>query len=225
MSATAGVRGGIVRFDDNIPVEINEAKYLDLVGGKYGPQVRIKGTINGEENSLAYLPGSVADVLTALLVHGIIVEAPAQYPEPEDKRGIMLQRGATRQFTVTLSKRGGEKETIIGTTTTAAAAPAPAIINRTIHTAPPAAPVAAPVAAPLTPPPATTTTTTSAQAAATPTPDDKRGLFAAAQYLALQTACKDLAPVFRQAGIEPDADTIHKLSFELFKTWCDRGLV
>ena len=64
MSATAGVRGGIVRFDDNIPVEINEAKYLDLVGGKYGPQVRIKGTINGEENSLAYLPGSVADVLT-----------------------------------------------------------------------------------------------------------------------------------------------------------------
>lgn len=221
MSATAGVRGGIVRFDDNIPVEINDAKYLDLVGGKYGPQVRIKGTINGEENSLAYLPGSVADVLTALLVAGVITEAPAQYPEPEDKRGIMLQKGATRQFTVTLSKRGGEKETIIGTTTTPAAAPAPAIINRTIHTPP----AAAPVAAPLAPPPATTTTTTSAQATATPTPDDKRGLFAAAQYLALQTACKDLAPVFRQAGIEPDADTLHKLSFELFKTWCDRGLV
>ena len=219
MSATAGVRGGIVRFDDNIPVEINDAKYLDLVGGKYGPQVRIKGTINGEENSLAYLPGTVADVLTALLVHGIIVEAPAQYPEPEDKRGIMLQRGATRQFTVTLSKRGGEKETIIGTTTTPAATPAPAIINRTIHT-PPAAPVAAPL------PATTTTTTTTAQATALS--DDKRvvrAVFASAQYDALQTACKDLAPVFRQAGIEPDADTLHKLAFELFKTWCDRGLV
>jgi len=216
MSTATAVRGPIIKFDRNVPVRIDDAKYLDLVGGQYGPQVRVKGTINGQENAIAYLPGHVADVLTNLLVAGVILEAPAHYPDNDDRRGFALQRGETRSFSVTLSEVGGEKDTLIdvgGAAPVAAPAPQP---PRAVSPKPaPAAPAPRP-AAPTTAP--------------SPVPDmdainTKRGNIATVQYFALRSVCTELLPVFREQGIEPDADTVHKLAFELFKTWCDRGLV
>jgi len=218
MSTATAVRGPIIKFDKNVPVRIDDAKYLDLVGGQYGPQVRVKGTINGQENAIAYLPGQVADVLTNLLVAGVILEAPSHYPDNDDRRGFALQRGETRSFSVTLSEVGGEKDTLIdvgGAASAPVAAPAPQ---------PPraASPKPAP-AAPVTRSTAPTTTPTLPDESDTRTA--KRKDIATAQAMALDISCRLLIPLLRNQGIEPDADVVHKLAFELFKTWCDRGLV
>jgi len=214
MSTATAVRGPIIKFDRNVPVRIDDAKYLDLVGGQYGPQVRVKGTINGQENAIAYLPGHVADVLTNLLVAGVILEAPAHYPDNDDRRGFALQRGETRSFSVTLSEVGGEKDTLIDVGGAApVAAPAPQ---------PPRAAVPKPGAVPMVPPVVAVATT----APETRDPRlDKMDALVLTQRAALGFVLTGCVPMLREVGIEPDADTVHKLAFELFKTWCDRGLV
>jgi len=220
MSTATAVRGPIIKFDKNVPVRIDDAKWLDLVGGQYGPQVRVKGTINGQENAITYLPGHVADVLTNLLVAGVILEAPAHHPDNDDRRGFALQRGETRSFSVTLSEVGGEKDTLIdvgGALSAPVAAPAPQPPRATVPKPAPAAPAQRPAAPTTTPAPA-------------PVRDmdvisTKQGEIANAQCLAVCAVFADLVPTFRANGIEPDAGTVHKLAFELFKTWCDRGLV
>jgi len=221
MSTATAVRGPIIKFDKNVPVRIDDAKYLDLVGGQYGPQVRVKGTINGQENAIAYLPGHVADVLTNLLVAGVILEAPSHYPDNDDRRGFALQRGETRSFSVTLSEVGGEKDTLIdvgGSVSAPVAAPAP----QPPRAASPKPAPAAPVTRPATP---TTIPAAPVYVAVTDELSLKRANIATVQYFALRSVCTELLPVFREVGIEPDADTVHKLAFELFKVWVDRGLV
>ena len=225
MGTTAAARGGIVRFDPNDPVEINEAKFIDLVGGKYGPQVRIKGTINGQENALAYLPGQASDVLTALMIAGVILDAPDTLPAEDDRRGFQLQRGPTREFTVTLSQRNGQKETRIETPETATpegpVAPAP-VAPKPVVAAKPAA-KAVPVAKAAAPAPAPAPVPVD-PAIADDIRKTKRSVLASYQTEALCHAVETYPTLFRAVGVEPDADTIHKLAFELFKSWMDRGI-
>ena len=221
MSTATAVRGPIIKFDKNVPVRIDDAKYLDLVGGQYGPQVRVKGTINGQENALTYLPGHVADVLTNLLVASVILEAPSHYPDNDDRRGFALQRGETRSFSVTLSEVGGEKDTLIdvgGAASAPVAAPAPRAANLK----------PAPMPMTGTGPVTTTPTRPAAPTTAPETRDprlDKMDALVLTQRAALGFVLTGCVPMFRGQGIEPDADVVHKLAFELFKTWCDRGLV
>lgn len=58
----------------NLPMTVNEARYLDCMPGEYGPQLRIKGTIEGEPNSALYLPGKVWAVRKSLVEAGVIGE-------------------------------------------------------------------------------------------------------------------------------------------------------
>jgi hypothetical protein len=74
----------------NIPVTVDHAKYLDCIPGKFGHQLRLKGTINGEPDSVMYLPGKVWAAKKALIEAEIIGEDDFN-EEPEEALGIPLE--------------------------------------------------------------------------------------------------------------------------------------
>lgn len=77
----------------NIPMTIDEARYLDCLPGEYGPQLRIKGTIEGEPNSVLYLPGKVWSARRSLVEAGVIGE-DAFDEEPTEAINIPLLKTA-----------------------------------------------------------------------------------------------------------------------------------
>lgn len=79
-----------VKMEMNVPVAIDQAKYLDCIPGKFGHQLRLKGTINGEPESVMYLPGKVWAAKKALIEAEIIGEDDFN-EEPEEALGIPLE--------------------------------------------------------------------------------------------------------------------------------------
>jgi hypothetical protein len=73
----------------NLPMTVNDARYLDCMPGEYGPQLRIKGTIEGEQNSVLYLPGKVWAARKSLVEAGVIGEE-AFDEEPTEAVNIPL---------------------------------------------------------------------------------------------------------------------------------------
>jgi hypothetical protein len=93
------------KFAPNVPAKV-DVKYIDIVPSeKGGPQIRLKGTIEGEEKMFAYLPGKLTDQLTALISAGII--ASAEYPMEVDKPVEI--KPLKRQFTMVKDQPAGEK--------------------------------------------------------------------------------------------------------------------
>lgn len=77
----------------NVPMTIDEARYLDCMPGEYGPQLRIKGTIAGEPNSVLYLPGKVWAARKSFVEAGVIGEE-AFDEEPTEAVNIPLLKTA-----------------------------------------------------------------------------------------------------------------------------------
>lgn len=74
----------------NVPVTVQEAKYLDCMPpGQFGSQLRIKGTINGEPNSVMYLSGKVWSARKSLVEAGVISEEDFD-EEPSEAVNIPL---------------------------------------------------------------------------------------------------------------------------------------
>lgn len=83
-----------VRMQMNLPVTIQDAKYLDCMPpGQFGSQLRLKGTINGEPNSVMYLPGKVWSARKALIEAGVIGEDDFD-EEPAEAINIPLLKTA-----------------------------------------------------------------------------------------------------------------------------------
>ena len=53
----------------------------------------------------------------------------------------------------------------------------------------------------------------------------KQEAYAAAQYQSVKIALDVLVPLFEAKEIGVSDDVVHKLSYELFRTWTDKGLV
>jgi hypothetical protein len=122
------------RFTSNVPTKV-VVKYLDAVGGQYGPQLRIKGTFTTEgvapRDEYAYLPGDIADVCNELLRAGVIKEIPDVFPEEGGK--AITVKPVLKEFMLVADQPAGQKyqTTRIVTKPSAAAAapqapPAPA---------------------------------------------------------------------------------------------------
>jgi hypothetical protein len=93
------------KFAPNVAVAA-DVKYIDIVPSeKGGPQIRLKGTIGGTENSVAYLPGKLSDQLAALIAGGII--ANTEYPTEVDKSVEI--KPIKRQFHMVKAQAAGEK--------------------------------------------------------------------------------------------------------------------
>lgn len=73
----------------NTPVNVNDAKYLDCIPGEYGHQLRIKGTIDDQPNSVIYLPGRVWAAKKVLIEAGVIGEDDFD-EEPKEALNIPL---------------------------------------------------------------------------------------------------------------------------------------
>ena len=75
----------ILKLTANVPTKVH-IRYLDAVGGEYGPQARIKGRFthaNGQsEDAILYIAGAAPDAFAELHRAGVIaspvVELPAQ---------------------------------------------------------------------------------------------------------------------------------------------------
>ena len=110
----------IVKLTTNIPSHV-EAKYLDVCPGKYGPQFRIKGVVDGDTDALLYLPGKFADVGNALGKAGVIgtgeIVAPSEGEKPVNVPLLV------KKFTVTDVKLAGEKYGTLKVTTNGSGAP------------------------------------------------------------------------------------------------------
>jgi hypothetical protein len=78
----------IQKLAPNIPVDIN-VQYCDIVPGNFGPQVRLKGSIDGEE-SLVFLPGKVWANLKALRSAGAIDASQEVNEEPEKAEAVAM---------------------------------------------------------------------------------------------------------------------------------------
>lgn len=59
----------------------------------------------------------------------------------------------------------------------------------------------------------------------TPKVPTKKEAYAAAQYESVRIALEVIVPLYEAKKIGMTDDVIHKHAFELFKTWCDKGLV
>lgn len=78
----------------NIPILVQQAKYLDVMPpGDYGSQLRLKGTINGEENTMVYVPGKVWAAKKALIEAGVISDEDFN-EEPAEAVNIPLLKTA-----------------------------------------------------------------------------------------------------------------------------------
>lgn len=93
------------RFAPNVPATV-EIKYIDIVPSeKGGPQIRLKGTIDGTEKSIAYLPGKLNDQLAVLIHHGVIPNAAY----PSDVTDPLEVKPVKRQFTMMKEQGAGDK--------------------------------------------------------------------------------------------------------------------
>lgn len=74
----------------NVAVEIEDAKYLDVMPpGQYGSQFRLKGTVDGDTDGVLYVPGKVWSVRKALVNAGVI-SADDFDEEPEKAVNVPL---------------------------------------------------------------------------------------------------------------------------------------
>lgn len=92
-----------VKLAANVPTKV-KAKYMDLVPGEYGSQVRIKGAI-GEEEGVLYTPGKIRDVLTTLAAAGIIPTFDGEL-EPDKPVDLSPKK---KEFTLVLHQPAGQK--------------------------------------------------------------------------------------------------------------------
>jgi hypothetical protein len=92
------------KFAPNVQAKA-DVKYMDIVPGQYGPQIRIKGKINGKE-SVAYLPGKLPDVITVLVSAGVIPRGTDYLVDVEEAFEI---KPLQRQFTMMKQQAAGEK--------------------------------------------------------------------------------------------------------------------
>lgn len=78
----------------NLPITVQDAKYLDCMPpSQFGSQLRLKGTINGEPNSVMYLSGKVWSARKSLVEAGVISEDNFD-EEPKEAVNIPLLKTA-----------------------------------------------------------------------------------------------------------------------------------
>jgi hypothetical protein len=93
-----------VKLAPNVAVAV-KAKYIDLVPGQYGTQVRIKGTMNGEDGVI-YCPGKAWAALKSL--RAALVIDPNQQVDEETKEPVEL--GILRsEFSLMSEQPAGQK--------------------------------------------------------------------------------------------------------------------
>jgi hypothetical protein len=133
------------RFTANVPTRV-EIDFIDVVGGEYGPQVRINGKFAAAGETLAkaygYLPGKAPDSLTELLRAGVIGDMPGVLPESKDDKPLAVKPRA-KSIMVTARQPAGQKyattyaEVIGGAKPAPQAAPqAPAVAQTNVVAAP-----------------------------------------------------------------------------------------
>lgn len=124
-----------IRLAPNVACQVN-AKYADIVPGSFGSQVRLKGTIDGQENAMLFLPSKLERQLQALHDGGLLESVPAIDAELAGPVELKLLQ---RNFTVVLEQKAGEKfGQLVITTPGTPAAPATAAVPTAAAVASPA---------------------------------------------------------------------------------------
>lgn len=94
-----------IKMQMNVPVTIQDAKYLDVMPpGKFGSQLRLKGTIEGEPDSVMYIPGKVWAAKKALIEARLIGEDDFN-EEPTEALNVPLLK---RTFVLTNKQVAGK---------------------------------------------------------------------------------------------------------------------
>ena len=176
-------------------------KYLDIVSGSFGMQLRAKGNFEGVD-AVAYLPGDVEDGLATLkaadVVHDIPLARPDDlHPAVEVRlvvHDVVLEavkpdpKAATR---LRVAKNGAHPPAVAATPANGAdAAPGPA--------ASPVAPAGEPLEA-------------------------KRAAIVATFAAALEASANALLPIFEQHHVHVDGDVLYRCAFSIWKSWRDDG--
>jgi hypothetical protein len=196
-----------------------DIKYLDIVGSKYGPQIRINGKVDGVDNYV-YLPGNLADQLTQLISQGVIAnqEYPLDVAEPA-KVGV---KPLKTRIQIALDQPAGQKhgtlKIVALSNGNGAGAPAPAGAVSSGAKFPPLANASA----------ASGELPAATSAPAAPSDDALRAekaKHALAMKQAVAYTLDNIEPLYRAKEIGLTGDEAYKHAFSIFQTWEDKGLV
>ena len=114
---------GIKKLETNIPARVDHLQYADLVQGKYGPQLKLKGTMDGEADSVIYL--TPAWKAGKALTEAGVLAFQGQWPGKDDKvESDTPVRIVATQFTICDRKPAGEQYSHIAIDSVGGAAPA-----------------------------------------------------------------------------------------------------
>lgn len=108
----------IVKLVQNVPIEM-VAREAAIVVGKFGPQIRLTGTVGDDDRATVYLPGKVWAALKAFKIAGVV---PMQYynEEPEEGTEVPIPLNAS-EFELEYAKGASDKYANIKVTTLAGA--------------------------------------------------------------------------------------------------------
>lgn len=189
------------KFASNLPVKV-ELGYIDIVPSeKGGPQVRFKGTIDGEPKTYAYLPGKLEDQISALISAGIISnkEYPTEVEKPFEVKPLK------KSFSMVKDQPAGDK---YGTFK---------VVNGNGGTSVATAPAAGP-----------SSSVGSAAGAAPLTPElllAEKAKYCTAMKQANAYVIDNIRPKFEGAKIPLNDETVYKFAFSIWQKWCEHGLV
>lgn len=189
------------KFAPNLPVKV-ELGYIDIVPSeKGGPQVRLKGTIDGAEKTYAYLPGKLADQLTALAAAGII----GKHDYPDEVEKPFEVKPLKKSFTMMKEQLAGDKygtfKVVNGNGGTSAATASGAGSSSSVGSGAGAAPL------------------TADQLIA------EKTKYCTAMKQATAYVIDTIRPKFEAAKIPLTDDAVYKFAYSIFQKWADHGLI
>lgn len=234
MTATA-TKVTTLKMTVNVPVDL-QLKYIDVwpndpdkdpAGKGYGASVALKGTVNGEEYRI-YPKGFVNKTIEKLVNAGVIEDGHYQH-DPAEKYSIPVKQGNIR---IVNAQPAGERYANfdIQAVNGRAVLPAPKV-RATVPNAKPPVPSHANVPNSELPEflrDADKQDNADLRAKISDVSEEilqRRESFAAAQFDTVRIALEIIEPLYVKKGIGLTDDVVHKHAFELFKMWCDKGLV
>ena len=178
-------------------------KYLDIVSGSFGMQLRAKGDFQGVD-AICYLPGDLEDGLAALKAAGVVRDVPLA--RPDDLHPAVEVRLVARNVVLAVEKAGPKAAARLVVTRNGVAAPTPAAV----------------------PTNGATDTPGGAAAAVVPAGESleaKRAAIVATFGAALDAVIAEYAPRFAAQRIALSDDVVYRAAYTLFAAWRDAGLL
>lgn len=176
-------------------------KYLDIVSGSFGIQLRAKGAFEGVD-AVAYLPGDVEDGLSALKAAGVVRDIPLA--RPDDLHPAVEVRLLVHDVVLEAEKPDPKAATRLKVAKNGAPAVAAAAMPANGAAVTPGA-AALPVVS------------------ASESLEAKRAAIVATFGAAIDAVIAEYAPRFAAQRIALSDDVIYRCAFTLFAAWRDAG--